>query len=95
MAGRTSLPQLAATLQRAKVLVSNDSGPVHLAAALGTPVVALFGTTDPAAGPRRWGPWGAGHTVIWKETMDAITVAEVLEAVQAQLARPRCAPRAS
>lgn len=39
--------ELAATLARARLLVSNDSGPMHLAAAVGTPVVAFFGPTDP------------------------------------------------
>jgi heptosyltransferase-2 len=56
-AGRTDLPALAGLLARARVLVSNDTGPLHLAAALGTPVVALFGATDPAVcGPRGHGP---------------------------------------
>ncbi|MBI4341308.1 MAG: glycosyltransferase family 9 protein [Candidatus Omnitrophica bacterium] len=82
LVGRTSLPQLAALLGGACVLVSNDSGPVHLAAAVGTPVVALFGTTDPATGPQRWGPWGQGHTMIWKPSMEAITLDEVLAAVR-------------
>ncbi len=81
LTGRTSLTQLAALLQRAKLLVSNDSGPVHLAAALGTRCVVLFGTSDPWTGPRRWGPWGMGHEVIHRPTMDAITVDEVMEAV--------------
>ncbi len=39
-----------------------DSGPMHMAAAVGVPVVALFGPTD----ERKWGPWGTGHTVITK-----------------------------
>lgn len=39
--------ELAAVLARARLLVSNDSGPMHLAAAVGTPVVAFFGPTDP------------------------------------------------
>lgn len=47
LAGRTTLGQLAATLQCCDVVVSNDTGPMHLAAAVGTPVVAVFGSTDP------------------------------------------------
>ncbi len=45
--GRTTLPQLLALLAGARLLLSGDSGPVHLAAAAGTPVVVVFGPTDP------------------------------------------------
>jgi lipopolysaccharide heptosyltransferase I len=62
LSGRTSLPQLAALLRRAAVLVTNDSGPMHLAVAVGTPVVALFGPTD----PRAVGPYGLGHVILRK-----------------------------
>jgi heptosyltransferase-1 len=55
---------LVALLRRAAVVVGNDSGPMHLAATLGVPVVALFGPTDPA----RNGPWGAGR---WAVVRDA------------------------
>jgi heptosyltransferase-2 len=52
-AGRTDLLGLAGLLARSRALVTNDTGPMHLAAALGTPVAALFGSTDPAVcGPR-------------------------------------------
>jgi len=81
LVGRLRLTQLAALFARARVLVSNDSGPVHLAAAVGTKTVVLFGASSPATGPRRWGPWGAGHGVIWKPSMEAITVEDVYEAV--------------
>ncbi len=47
--GKTTVLQLAALLKQCSVLVSNDTGPMHLAAAVGTPVVALFGSTDPGA----------------------------------------------
>jgi heptosyltransferase-2 len=47
LAGRTSLRQLAALLSHCRSVLTNDSGPMHLAAALGTPVVALFGSTSP------------------------------------------------
>ncbi len=57
MMGKTDLGQLMALIACSDVLVANDSGPMHLAALLGTPVVALFGSTDPAAtaplGPHR------------------------------------------
>ena len=50
--GRTSLKELLAVIQRAKVLISPDSGPVHMATAAGTPVIGLYATTNPdRAGP--------------------------------------------
>jgi heptosyltransferase-2 len=52
--------ELAALLARARVVVANDSGPMHLAAAVGTPVVALFGPTDPG----RTGPTGSRSRVL-------------------------------
>lgn len=55
LAGRTSLPQLAALLARADVVLANDTGPLHLAAALGRPVVAPYTCTKVA----RHGPYGA------------------------------------
>jgi lipopolysaccharide heptosyltransferase II len=63
LGGATDLRQLAALLRRASLLVSNDSGPMHLAAAVGTPVAALFGPTD----PRCVGPYGEGHIVLRKD----------------------------
>lgn len=48
LTGRTDVPTLAAVLARSAVLLSGDSGPMHLATAVGTPAVALFGSTDPA-----------------------------------------------
>jgi heptosyltransferase I len=63
LAGRTSLVQLAGLLASADLLIAVDSGPVHVAAALGTPVLGLYGITDPA----RTGPWGYGHRVIRAE----------------------------
>ena len=54
LAGGVSLPEMIEWLRLCEVLVSNDTGPMHVAAALGKPVVALFGPTD----PRRTGPYG-------------------------------------
>jgi heptosyltransferase-1 len=54
LAGETTLTELAALIRRGAICVSNDSGPMHLAVALGRPVVAVFGPTDPVwAGPYR------------------------------------------
>ena len=58
--GRTSVGSLAAVLEGADVLITNDTGPMHLAAAVGTPTVALFGSTNPI-----WTrPYGEGHRVL-------------------------------
>jgi lipopolysaccharide heptosyltransferase II len=54
LGGRTALGELAALLQQCAIFIGNDSGLAHLAASVGTPVVAVFGPTD----PRAWGPYG-------------------------------------
>src|SRR5262249_52159129 len=54
LCGETTLPELVGVLSRLRLLVTNDSGPMHVAAALGVPLVAVFGPTDwRAAAPRR------------------------------------------
>jgi len=60
LVGHTSLRELAALYEKAALLVSTDTGPMHLGAAVGIPVVALFGPTA----PWRTGPFGAGHRVV-------------------------------
>jgi heptosyltransferase-1 len=60
LAGLTSLAQLAAILRKARLAVTTDTGAMHLAAALGTPITALFGPTA----PWRTGPFGDGHQVV-------------------------------
>jgi lipopolysaccharide heptosyltransferase I len=60
LVGRTDLRQLAALVARARLFVGCDTGPMHVAAALERPVVALFGPAD----PRRTGPWGRGHAIV-------------------------------
>ena len=61
LAGETSLPVLAALLELSRLLVTNDSGPMHMAAALGVPLVVAFG---PAA-PDRFGPRGRGIHLVF------------------------------
>jgi len=63
LTGRTDLRHLAAVLQRCHVVISNSTGPMHLAVAVGTPTVAIFCPIF-SAGPIRWGPYGEGHEVI-------------------------------
>ena len=62
LVGKTSILQLGALLERCEICLTCDSGPMHIAAAVGTPTVALFGPTDPV----RHKPYGAGHTVVEK-----------------------------
>ncbi len=57
-----TIPQLIALLRRAALVIAADTGPLHLAAALGAPALALFGPTDPA----RNGPWGSHARVLRK-----------------------------
>ena len=70
LAGRTTLKQLASLLRAADMMVSNDSGPMHLAAAVGTPVVGIFTCTSAVisgpviSGPGLSGPGGARHELV-------------------------------
>lgn len=60
LAGRLSLPEMGGVMKAMNLLLANDTGPIHMAAALGTPVVAVFGPTDET----RTGPYGTGHQVV-------------------------------
>ncbi len=60
--GQTNLLELAALMKRAALFIGNDAGPMHVAAAVGCPVVALFGPSD----PKVWGPRGSKATVLYK-----------------------------
>ncbi|MBL8164727.1 MAG: WecB/TagA/CpsF family glycosyltransferase [Anaerolineae bacterium] len=59
LSGQTTLPQLAGVLSRAALFIGADSGVMHLAAAVGVPVLAIFGPSNPDA----WGPWQPGGRV--------------------------------
>jgi len=102
--GATTLTQLGSLLRRCAVLVSGDTGPLHLATSVGTRVIALFGAIE----PRRTGPVGEGHLVIrhpevacvpcnarncdnsiYLECMEKISVEEVFTAVAGILAENR------
>ena len=63
LAGRTDLKGLMALLKNADLMVTVDSGPMHIAAAFGTPLVALFGPTD----PKLTGPYGGDPLIIRKD----------------------------
>jgi heptosyltransferase-1 len=92
------VPEMMALLRGAEVVVAADSGPLHLANALGTPVVGLFGPTS----PDRNGPYGGRDIVVrnlddadttykrgkaYSEEMCSITVEQVMEAVESRLAQ--------
>jgi heptosyltransferase I len=93
LAGRIGLRELACLYSRCRLVISTDTGPMHIAAAMRCPVVALFGPTC----PWRTGPYGKGHRVIREEVacspcfrkkcehmscMKGITVVRVLDAVK-------------
>jgi heptosyltransferase-2 len=94
LTGRTSLLELAAQLRRCRLLLTNDTGTMHLAAYLGVPTVAIFGSTE----PQLTGPTGIGHVVIRHHVecspcflrecpldfrcMKAVTVEEAVSAVE-------------
>ena len=60
LTGKLTLLELAALTARARLFVGVDSAPMHIAAAVGTPTVALFGPSDEI----EWGPWGVAHRVV-------------------------------
>lgn len=63
LCGRTSIKELAAISDASDIFFGVDSAPMHIAAAVGTPVIALFGPTY----ERNWGPYGKGHIVLSKD----------------------------
>ncbi len=92
----TDVPQLMALLARASLVVAGDTGPLHLAVALGTPVVGLYGPTDPA----RNGPFSTAEVVVrnaqtnettykrgseYSAAMLSISVEQVVDAVERRL----------
>jgi predicted lipopolysaccharide heptosyltransferase III len=101
LAGKTTILEMAALFKRATLFIGNDSGPGHLAAAVGAPVISLFGPTDPNV----WRPWGREHVVISKQVscspcadtdcdkgkencMERISVEDVLHSVCQFLEKP-------
>jgi len=63
MAGRTTIKQFASIAKKSALFVGSDSGAMHIASAVGTPVVALFGPSN----PREWGPRGGPVEILYKE----------------------------
>ena len=67
LGGQTSLGELAEVLARADAVVVGNTGPAHLAAAVGTPVVSLFAPTVPAI---RWRPWQVAHVLLGNQDIE-------------------------
>ena len=67
LTGVLLLSELAELLSRSSLFISNDSGPVHVSVAVGTPVVAIFGRKDPGLSPERWGPLGEKDIYLHKD----------------------------
>lgn len=97
LTGQTSLPETVEWLRRSDLLITNDTGPMHIAAALGKPLVALFGPTE----PRRTGPYGRLDDVmqhplpcapclkprcVWPQPMECLTAITPAQVVQRALA---------
>jgi heptosyltransferase-2 len=98
--GQTTIEQLIDELRECRLLLTNDTGTMHLASLLGVPVVAIFGSTE----PRMTGPLGQDHVVLRHQVecspcflrqcpidfrcMKAVTVQETVDAVLSMLARP-------
>ena len=96
LSGKTSVSDIASILKRSRLFISNDSGPVHIACAVRTPVIAIFGRSDRGLSPERWGPSGENDVVLHKYTgcriclahncengfrcLESITVPDVLSA---------------
>lgn len=75
LSGKLSLGMLGWLLKEARLLISNDSGPVHVAQAVGTPVLSIFGRNLAGLSPRRWSPLGHRARVIRKEVGCSVCLA--------------------
>ncbi|MFH1622459.1 MAG: glycosyltransferase family 9 protein [Candidatus Omnitrophota bacterium] len=67
LTGKTTISQLASIIKHSNLLISNDSGPVHIAVALGTPVISIFGRKQTGLSPRRWGHSNAKSVFLHKD----------------------------
>jgi len=79
--GELNLGEVASLLKKCRLLVSCDSGPVHLCAGVGTPVIVIFSHNIPEM-IKRWRPWGEGHILIAKDDLVQVSVKEVAEKVR-------------
>ncbi|MBF0331101.1 MAG: glycosyltransferase family 9 protein [Candidatus Omnitrophica bacterium] len=98
LTAKTSLAQMIALFRRASAVISNDSGPVHVAAGVGVPIVSIFLRRQPGINPERWKPLGPksrvvlpppgreivvdAHSRVIRGSFDAITPEQVFKALQ-------------
>lgn len=75
LTGKLKLNELAALLSRSKLLITNDSGPVHVASAVGTPTVCIFGRTRPGLNKERWTALGPKNAALQKNAGCVICLA--------------------
>jgi ADP-heptose:LPS heptosyltransferase len=78
-AGSLVFPAFCALIDAADLVVTNNTGPMHMSAALGTPVVALFALTNP---PEQWGPWRVPHRMLWHEVPCRLCYSRVCPTMQ-------------
>lgn len=71
LCGKLSLGMLAALFEKAEIVISNDSGPAHIAAAVGAPTISIFGRWQPGLNAQRWKPLGK-HAAIVTPAIDSI-----------------------
>ena len=65
--GKFDLKELACFLSKSSLFIGNDTGPMHMAAALSVPLIVIFGRNQAGVGPRRWGPWGTRSIVFHED----------------------------
>jgi lipopolysaccharide heptosyltransferase II len=74
LAGKLPFAQFCALVQRADLTITNNTGPMHVAAAVKTPVIALFALTNP---PEQWGPWRVEHRLLYHDVSCRICYSRV------------------
>jgi ADP-heptose:LPS heptosyltransferase len=84
VAGKLTFAQFAATIATADLTLTNNTGPMHLSAAVKTPVAALFALTNP---PEQWRPWGVAHRLLYHDVDCRICFARICPLEQECLRR--------
>lgn len=82
--GALPFPAFCALIEAADLTITNNTGPMHVSAAVGTPVVALFALTNP---PEQWGPWRVPHRLLWHDVPCRICYSRICPTDHACLTR--------